>query len=177
VNRALAHARHHLSWSLLDLAFFFDPNGLRVPSTTAKTMVTMKKCLIILLCAVAGISTAEAYTVIAVYSRQGERQQFQHFQYNHHGNNVSRAAVEKLALEGVSVEGGINPKIVVSTGKPGYFAIAVSQEQDRRIVAWSGPQSSAEAATSEAIAHCKQYGGTNPRIKTHWADGMSGQKK
>jgi hypothetical protein len=38
-----------------------------------------------------------------------------------------------LALEGVSVEGGINRKIVVSTGKPGYFAIAVSHEQDRRI--------------------------------------------
>jgi hypothetical protein len=167
VNRALAHAVHRRSQSLLDLAFFFDPNGL----------VTMKKCLLILLCAVAGISTAEAYTVIAVYSRQGERNQFQHFQYNHQGNNVSRAAVEKLALDGVSVEGGINPKIVVSTGKPGYFAIAVSQEQDRRIVGWSGPQSSAEAASSEAIAHCKQYGGTDPRIKAHWADGMSGQKK
>jgi hypothetical protein len=139
--------------------------------------VTMKKCLIILLCAVAGISTAEAYTVIAVYSRQGERQQYQHFQYNHQGNNVSRAAVEKLALEGVSVEGGIDPKIVVSTGKPGYFAIAVSHEQNRRIVGWSGPQSSAEAATREAIAHCKQYGGTDPRIKAQWADGMSGQKR
>ena len=158
----------HRSRTLLDLAFFFDPNCL---------LVTMKKCLLILLCAVAGISTAEAYTVIAVYSRQGEREQFQHFQYNHHGNNVSRAAVEKLALDGVSAEGGINPKIVVSTGKPGYFAIAVSQEQGRRIVGWSGPQPSAEAATSEAIAHCKQYGGTDPRIKAHWADGMSGQKK
>jgi hypothetical protein len=83
----------------------------------------MKNCLIILLCAVAGILTADAYTVIAVYSRQGERQQFQHFQHNHHGNNVSRAALEKLAFERVSVEGGINPQIVVSTRKPGYFAI------------------------------------------------------
>jgi hypothetical protein len=137
----------------------------------------MRKCLFILLCAVAGISTADAYTVIAVYSRQGELQQYQHFQYNHHGNNVSRAAVEKLALEGVGVEGGINPKIVVSTGKPGYFAIAVSKEQDHRIVGWSGPESTAEAATREAIAHCKQYGGTDPRIKANWADGMSGQKK
>jgi hypothetical protein len=158
----------HRSRTPLDLAFFLHPNCL---------LVTMKKCLLILLCAVAGVSTAEAYTVIAVYSRQGEREQFQHFQYNHHGNNVSRAAVEKLALDGVSAEGGINPKIVVSTGKPGYFAIAVSQEQGRRIVGWSGPQPSAEAATSEAIAHCKQYGGTDPRIKAHWADGMSGQKK
>jgi len=137
----------------------------------------MKKCLFILLCAVAGISTAGAYTVIAVYSRQGEGHPYQHFQYNHHGNNVSGAAVEKLVLEGVSVEGGINPKIVVSTGKPGYFAIAVSHEPDRRIVGWSGPQSSAEAATRQAIAHCKQYGGTDPRIRAHWADGMLGQKK
>jgi hypothetical protein len=137
----------------------------------------MKKLLFILLSAVAGISTADAYTVIAVYSRQGERQQYQHFQYNHHGNNVSRAAVEKLALEGVSVEGGINPKIVVSTGKPGYFAIAVSQEQKRRIVGWSGPQSSAEAARKEAIAHCKKSGGADPGIRAQWADGMSGQKK
>jgi hypothetical protein len=84
----------------------------------------MNKWLFIFLCAVAGISTANAYTVIAIYSRQGERQPYQHFQYEHHGNNVSRAAVEKLALDGVSAEGGINPKIVVSTGKPGYFAVA-----------------------------------------------------
>jgi hypothetical protein len=82
-----------------------------------------------------------------------------------------------MALEGVSVEGGINPKIVVSTGKPGYFAIAVSQQQDRRIVGWAGPLSSGGAATMEAIAHCKQNGGTVPRIKAQWADGMSGQKK
>jgi hypothetical protein len=92
---------------------------LSIPSANANTLGHHEKMPYHLLCAVAGISTADAYTVIAVYSRQGERQQFQHFQYNHQGNNVSRAAVEKLALEGVSVEGGINPKIVVSTGKPG----------------------------------------------------------
>jgi hypothetical protein len=137
----------------------------------------MKKCLFILLCVVAGISAADAYTVIALYSHQGDRQQYQHFEYEHHGNNVSRAAVEKLALDGISVEGGINPKIVVSTGKPGYFAVATSNGPDRRIVGWSGPESSAEAATREAIAHCKQNGGTDPRIKAHWADGTSGQKK
>jgi hypothetical protein len=137
----------------------------------------MKKCLSILLCAVGGISTADAYTVIAIFSRAGKIHPYQHFQYNHQGNDVSQAAVEKLALEGVSVEGGITPKIVVSTGKPGYFAVAVSKEQQRRIVGWSGPQSSAEAAISEAIEHCKQYGGTAPRIKAQWADGMSGQKK
>jgi hypothetical protein len=137
----------------------------------------MKKWLFTFLSAVAGISTADAYTVIAVYSRQGERQQNQHFEYQHHGNNVSRVAVEKLALDGVSVEGGINPKIVVSTGKPGYFAIATSKEQNGRVIGWSGPLSNAEAATNEATANCKRRGGTNPRIKVQWSDGMSGQKK
>ena len=140
----------------------------------------MNKLIFILFCGTAILAempTADAYSVIALYSRQGEGSQDQHFQYQHHGNNVSRAAVEKLTVEGVSTEGGINPKIVISTGKPGYFAIAVSQGQNRRIVGWSGPLSSEEAATKEAIANCKKYGGTDPHIKAKWADGMSGQKK
>ena len=78
---------------------------------------------------------------------------------------------------GVSAEGRINPKKVVSIGKPGYFAIAVSQELNRRMVGWSGPESGAEGATSQSIAHCKQNGGTDPRIKAHWADGMPGKKE
>jgi hypothetical protein len=41
----LAHARHCRSRSLLDLAFFFDPNGLRILSTTASTPVTTKNAL------------------------------------------------------------------------------------------------------------------------------------
>jgi hypothetical protein len=146
----------------------------------AATSATMNRLLFILFCGtviLAGIPTADAYTVIALYSRQGQGPQYQHFQYNHHGNNVSRAAVEKLALEGVSVEGGINPKIVLSTGKPGYFAIATSEEPKKRIVGWAGPLSSQDAATKEAIANCRKRGGTDPRIKAQWADGMSGQKK
>jgi hypothetical protein len=61
-------------------------------------------------------------------------------------------------------------KIAVSTGKPGYFAIAVSHEQNRRIVGWSGPNSSAEAAADEAIAKCKERGGTDPHNKAQWHD-------
>jgi hypothetical protein len=58
--------------------------------------------------------------------------QSQHLQYTHHGNNVPGSEVERLVFEGVKAEGGINPKIVVSTGKPGYFAIAHSHGQKIR---------------------------------------------
>ena len=75
----------------------------------------------------AKIPTADAYTVIIQYSQAAN--QSQHLQYTHHGNNVSKGEVERLAFEGVKAEGGFNPKIVVSTGKPGYFAIAHSHGQ------------------------------------------------
>jgi hypothetical protein len=73
----------------------------------------------------AKIPTADAYTVIIQYSQAAN--QSQHLQYTHHGNHVSKGEVERLAFEGVKAEGGINPKIVVSTGKPGYFAIATGK--------------------------------------------------
>jgi hypothetical protein len=50
--------------------------------------------------------------------RIGERQQYQHFEYEHHGNNVSRAAVEKLALDGISVEGGLIQRLWSQQGSP-----------------------------------------------------------
>jgi hypothetical protein len=135
----------------------------------------MRKCLFILLCALAGTPTADAYTVIVLYTtHQGP--QHEGFEYEHHGK-ATRTVVEKRALEGAGLEGAIGPKIVLSTGKPGYFAIATSKEQNGTIVGWSGPLSSAEAATKEAAANCKKRGGTNPRIKVQWSDGMSGQKK
>ena len=139
----------------------------------AATSATMNRLLFILFCGtviLAGIPTADAYTVIALYSRQGQGPQYQHFQYNHHGNNVSRATVEKLALEGVSAEGGINPKIVVSTGKPDISRQRFPMNKIVASLGWSGPQSSAEAAANEAIAKCKKSGGTDPHIKAQWHD-------
>ena len=73
--------------------------------------------------------------------------------------------VSNVRIKRCRRDGGIHPKIVVS-----YFAIAVSHEQDRRIVGWSGPKSSAEAAADEAIAKCKERGGTDPHIKAQWHD-------
>ena len=42
--------------------------------------------------------------------------------------------------------------------------------KDRRIVGWSGPKSSAETAADEAIAKCKERGGTDSHIKAQWHD-------
>ena len=84
--------------------------------------------------------------------------------------DLSNSEIQQGAIKRCRRDGGIHPKIVVSTGKPGYFAIAVSHEQDRRIVGWSGPQSSAEGAANEEIAKRKERGGTDPRIKAQWHD-------
>jgi hypothetical protein len=150
-----------------------------VPKTSSTLPFTMNaRYLFILFCGtvlLARIPTADAYTVIIQYSKAGN--QSQHLQYTHHGNNVPGSEVEKLAFEGVRAEGGINPKIVVSTGKHGYFAIAHSHGQKIRIVGWAGPLSSPEAATNEALANCKKRGGTDPRIHAQWADGMPGKKE
>jgi hypothetical protein len=120
--------------------------------------------------------TADAYTVIALYTSARHGPHYEHYEYESHAG-LPRNVVEKRALEGVQLERGIDPKIVLSTGKSGYFAIAISQEQNSRIIGWSGPLPSAEGAAKEAIANCKKRGGTDPRINAHWADGMSGEKQ
>jgi len=38
------------------------------------------------------------------------------------------------------------------------------------VVGWSGPLPSPEAAANEAIAKCKERGGTDPHIKAQWHD-------
>ena len=92
-------------------------------------------------------------------------------------NRVSRSVIEQRTPENCRLAGGTNPKIVLSTGGPGYFAIPASKEEKGNIVGWSGPLTSPEEATKHAIANCKKRGGTDPRIKSQWADGMSGQRK
>ena len=67
-------------------------------------------------------------------------------------------------------KGGTNPKIVLSTGEHGYFAIAVSNKEKGNIVGWSGSLQSPDAATKEAIANCEKRGGTDPRIEAQWRD-------
>jgi hypothetical protein len=125
--------------------------------------------------------TAKAYTAIAVADSSpnggGEQWAYRFFNPKTPGQHslflsrdLSYSEVEQGAIRSCRRKGGIQPKIVVATGKPGYFAIVVSQAQNRRIVGWSGPQPSAEAAANESIAKCKERGGTDPQVKAQWHD-------
>jgi Domain of unknown function (DUF4189) len=88
----------------------------------------------------------------------------------HAGFDFSRSEIENMALRACRRRGGINPKIVLSTRKFGYFATAVSSVNDVVIWGWAGPLPSSDAATNEAIANCKQRGGTDPHLKDQWHD-------
>jgi hypothetical protein len=139
----------------------------------------MKKKHLFILCCAASLSAwimprAEAYSVIALASGSSHKgPSYEVLDYEHH--NAPRSVVEKRAIEGCALEGGLNPRIVLSTGKPGYFAIADSKQQQTRIIGWSGPLSSPEAAAKEALANCKRRGGTDPGIHAQWADGVPGK--
>jgi hypothetical protein len=148
-----------------------------------------QRCIFILFCATvlfARIPTADAYTVIALASsgKWGAHHEVCYSTYRNAAAaggipDKSRSYIEQLALKGCRRWGGINPKIVLSTDKPGYFARAVSRVRTEKgtkgydcvIWGWSGPLPSPEAATQEAIANCKKRGGTDPRIMGQWADG------
>lgn len=85
----------------------------------------------------ARMPTADAYTVIALYTSARHGHHYEHYEFESHAG-LPRDVVEKRALEGVQLERGIDPRIVLSTRKSGYFAIAISQEQNSRIIGWSG---------------------------------------
>ena len=145
-----------------------------------------KRCIFILFCATAlfaRIPTADAYTVIglAISEEQGAHHETYAYAYrtakaagsgtSHHlSADVSPSAVEQIALKRCRRKGGTNPKIVLSTGEHGYFAIAVSNKEKGNIVGWSGSLQSPDAATKEAIANCEKRGGTDPRIEAQWRD-------
>src|SRR5271168_2520139 len=104
----------------------------------AATSATMNKLIFILFCGTAifaEMPTADANTVIALYSRQGEGSQDQHFQYEHHGNNVSRAAVEKLTLEGVSASKTYS-SVLPAWGAPRYrnSSTDIAGTDSRRVI-------------------------------------------
>jgi hypothetical protein len=155
-----------------------------------------KRCIFTLLCATAlfgRIPTADAYTVIVLASsgKQGAHHEVCVYQYRTSGSadpkylDWSHSMIEQRALRMCRHYGGINPKIVLSTDKSGYFAQAVSRvrtekgikEYDLVIWGWSGPLPSPEAATQEAIANCKKRGGTDPRISAQWRDYYHGGEK
>jgi hypothetical protein len=147
-------------------------------------------------------SKADAYTVIVLAS-SGEGEHYAWMFSNpaaagYFGGrlsdpgDLSRSQIEQWALKRCRLHGGINPRIVLSTGEYGYFAIAVSGVGTEKvtkgesrsalgripkwngwpwgIVGWSGPLPSPEAAAQEAIAKCKERGGTDPRIMGQWHD-------
>jgi hypothetical protein len=133
------------------------------------------RCVFILVCSTALFSpAADAYTVIAVASSSsnggGEQCAYQFSTRQlpeKHGlflcRDLSRSEIEHGAVKRCSRYGGINPKIVLSTGKYGYFAIAVGVRIGTgQVVGWSGTLPSPEAAASEAIAKCKERGGQIP---------------
>ena len=111
-------------------------------------------------------------TVIVV--SEGSAHKGPHYQlldYVHHSYPLS--VLQKRALEDCAHDGGINPSVVLSTTKRGYFAIATSKiSEDTRIVGWAGPLSTPEAATTQALAHCKSRGGKDPKIYAQWGDGV-----
>jgi hypothetical protein len=117
--------------------------------------------------------TANAYTAIALGT--SAKKAYETCGYAH--GVASQIVVERNALARCILVGGSNPKIVLSTSKPGYFALAFSKDERRGIMGWSGPLPSPEAATKEAIANCEKRGGKNPRISTLWADGTFSQKR
>jgi hypothetical protein len=119
--------------------------------------------------------TAAAYSVIAL--AEGSTRKGAHYEvmdYEHH--SAPRDVVEQRAIQGCNLEGGINPRIVLSTGKPGYFAIADSKQGQTRVIGWAGPLPSPEAAAKEAIENCRKRGGVDPRLHSQWADGVPGKR-
>ena len=142
-----------------------------------------KRCYFILFSATAPFTvTAHAYTAIAVASSSsnggGEQCAYKFFNPKtpgQHGlflsRDLSRSEIEQGAIKRCRRYGGIHPKIVLSTGKYGNFAIAVGVRMGTgNVFGWSGPLPSPEAAANEAIAKCKERGGTDPHIKAQWHD-------
>jgi hypothetical protein len=147
------------------------------------TPFTMTKpCVFILFCSAALFSpTAGAFTAIAVATSSdggGEQCGYQSFNPTAPGKHglflsrdLSRSEIEQGALKRCRHSGGIHPRIVLSTAKYGNFAIAVGVRIGTgQVVGWSGPLPSPEAAADEAIAKCKERGGTNPHIQAQWHD-------
>lgn len=147
------------------------------------TPFTMTKpCVFILFCSAALFSpTAGAFTAIAVATSSdggGEQCGYQFFNPTapgKHGLFLSRdlscSEIEHGAIKRCRHSGVIHPKIVLSTAKYGNFAIAVGVRIGTgEVVGWSGPLPNPEAAADEAIAKCKERGGTDPHIQAQWHD-------
>jgi hypothetical protein len=121
------------------------------------------------------ISTACAYTAIAFSEASTYGPHFEMFGYSHLPAQPQNV-VEKRALESCTLAGGTNPKIVASTGKPGYSAVAGSKSGRDRVLGWAVAMPSKDAAEKKAIEECRKHGGTDPRIRASWVDHATGWK-
>jgi hypothetical protein len=89
-----------------------------------------KRYVLTLFCATAlSAPTANAYTAIALGTAAKEGPNYEVCGYSHSGNRVYQTVIERRALANCILAGGTNPKIVLSTGKPGYFAVAGSKKK------------------------------------------------
>jgi hypothetical protein len=82
-----------------------------------------KRYLLTLFCATAlSAPTANAYTAIALGTSAKNGPNYECWG-SFHANGVSQTMIERRALANCILIGGTNPKIVLSIGKPGYFAL------------------------------------------------------
>lgn len=106
---------------------------------------------LIFLSSVAGsVITAQAYTAVAVSEPPPARHKFGSDRYGYWSSDTQPPQiVEQKALQLCRQGGGLDPKLVISTGVKGCFAIAVSG--DGTTVGWSGPLPTWRAADAAAI--------------------------
>jgi hypothetical protein len=111
--------------------------------------------------------SAQTYTAVAVSEPPPARHRLGSDRYGYWSSNTQPPQIiEQKALQLCRQGGGVDPKLVISTGAKGYFAIAVSG--DGTTVGWSGPLPTWRAADAAAMAQCKQRGGYFPNIRAQW---------
>jgi hypothetical protein len=131
-----------------------------------------KKILLFLVGLAAFGSRATAYTAIALGT--GNSPNYEHYGYSHLPQ--PREVVEKHALENCSLSGGKNPRIVLSSGGSGYYAVASGEVGHGRVFGWAGPLPNEKAAATVAVANCKQRGGADPKVRAQWTEHAKGWK-
>jgi hypothetical protein len=133
-------------------------------------MNTKTLLLVVGLAALSGRATA--YTAIALGTANNPK--YEHYGYSHLPQ--PKAVVEKRALENCSLSGGNNPRIVLSSGGSGYYAVASGSVGQGHVFGWAGPLTNEKAAATAAIENCKQRGGGDPKIRAQWTEHAKGWK-
>jgi hypothetical protein len=134
----------------------------------------MNSRILLLVIGLTGLSTRlTGYTAIAV-GKSPNHPNAEVDGYSHLPQ--PRDVVEKRALENCTLAGGKDPKIVLSSGGAGYYAVAAGSVDKGHVFGWAGPLGNEKAAAAAAIANCKQRGGADPKIRAQWAEHAKGWK-